>query len=341
MNPGNRKKSVKVSTVKSSAKPNSNLVTARVSLFYGLEYKKSLTNKVSTVSGLVATPNIIFNSGETGAFFDFSDWKNTSSTENEFIKFWKNVPIGASFTVSNAELYNEKNNKKYDLSGTYTLTEIENLIIISSVVSITNKDQNISLYSKKQFNQTPIFEFTSTPVSSDSTSTFIINTFGQNTKTSFTYMGASVGDYILLQGEESSYEIEEITIDSEGKEIIKIKGELPEENRVGIKTLVQLKIKVAPNVASSDINVNDTTIGSCTVGDICYNNQTKSQCLLRVSGNLKTKFTENNECVDASNRNIIPSEVVPATPSSDEIVVRLLNDISKTISINPKSGKIF
>ena len=154
-------------------------------------------------------------------------------------------------------------------------------------------------------------------------------------------MGASVGDYLLLQGEESSYEIEEISIDSEGKEIIKIKGQLEEENRVGIKTLVQLKNKVAPNVQSSNVNINDTRIGSCTVGSICYNNQTESQCLLRSTGNTNVKFTENNECVDASNRNIIPTEVVPSAPSSDEIVARLLNDISKTISINPKSGKIF
>ena len=116
---------------------------------------------------------------------------------------------------------------------------------------------------------------------------------------------------------------------------------LEEENRVGIKTLVQLKNKVAPNVQSSNVNINDTRIGSCTVGNICYNNQTESQCLLRSTGNTNVKFTENNECVDASNRNIIPTEVVPSAPSSDEIVARLLNDISKTISINPKSGKIF
>jgi hypothetical protein len=309
MNFSNHKKSRKKSSTNGTIVPNTNLVTARVGIFYGLEYKKSLTNKVSTVSGLVATPNIVFNNSETSAFFDFSDWKNVSSTENDFLNFWKNVPVGSTFTVSNAELYNEKNGNKYDLSGVYTLNELENLIVFCTVNSVTNKDSDMNLYSKKHFKQTPIFHFNSVPSSdNDSRYTFIVNHFGQNTKTSFTYLGAAAGDHLLIQGEESSYEIENINIDSEGKEII---------------------------------DINDSKIGSCLIGNACFNNQSESQCKLRQIKNVSLKFTENNECVNVTPLTGPPKEISYVEPSSEEVMARLLNDISKNISSNSKSGKIF
>jgi hypothetical protein len=342
MNFSNHKKSRKKSSTNGTIVPNTNLVTARVGIFYGLEYKKSLTNKVSTVSGLVATPNIVFNNSETSAFFDFSDWKNVSSTENDFLNFWKNVPVGSTFTVSNAELYNEKNGNKYDLSGVYTLNELENLIVFCTVNSVTNKDSDMNLYSKKHFKQTPIFHFNSVPSSdNDSRYTFIVNHFGQNTKTSFTYLGAAAGDHLLIQGEESSYEIENINIDSEGKEIIKIKGSLLEENRIGTKTLIQLKIKIPPNSSTDDIDINDSKIGSCLIGNACFNNQSESQCKLRQIKNVSLKFTENNECVNVTPLTGPPKEISYVEPSSEEVMARLLNDISKNISSNSKSGKIF
>jgi hypothetical protein len=341
MNPSNIKKSVAVSRNKNQVKANSNLVTARTGLFYGLEYKRTLTDKVSTVSGLVATPNVIYYSNQTKVFFDFSDPKNTANTTDEFNKFWKNIPLNSTFTVTNGEVYNQKNEKLYDVSGTYVLTEIENNIVFANVTTTDNIDVDINLYSKLEFKKTPIFEFSSTPTSGDSISTFVINHFGENTKSSFTYMGAIIGDYLLIQNQSNSYEIEDIKIDSEGKEIIKVKGLLTEENRIGTKTLVQLLIKTLPNQEIPNIDLMDSNLGSCTLGSSCYENQTEIQCRLRTKGSTNATFRAGLGCSGNSVRFRPQEEISSSVSSNDEVVARLLNDISKNISSNPKSGRIF
>jgi len=339
MNPSNIKKSVALSSNKNQKKPNSNLITARTGLFYGLEIKRTLNDKVSTVSGLVSTPNVIFYSNQTKVFFDFSDPKNVSSTSEEFKKFWGNIQENAIFTVTNGELYNAKNEKIYDISGTYVFKENENMVIFANVTSASNIDSDINLYSKMDFRKTPIFEFSSTPTVGDSITSIIVNNFGANSKASFTYMGAIVGDYILIQNQSSSYEIEDINIDSEGREIIKVKGLLTEENRIGTKTLIQLLVRVAPNQETVEVDLESNELGSCTVGNNCYNSHTESQCKLR---NPQSTFRSGLSCGGTDIRFRVTDEVIsPATSSSDETIARLLNDISRNIATNPKSGRVF
>jgi hypothetical protein len=345
MNQSNRKKSVAVSKNKNQIKPNSNLVTARTGLFYGLVYKKQLRDTVSVTSSLNATPNVIFNSGQTGAFFDFSDWKNEETTEKSFYDFWKLVSSGASFTVSNGELYSEKNDKLYNVSGTYTLNEIENMVVIANVTSVQNIDTNINLYSKLNFKNTPIFTLSSSPQIGDSTTTTIINTFGSNSKISFSYLGASIGDYILFQENLTPYEILETNEDSEGREILVVRGEIPEENRIGTKTLIQLMIKVPPKEESIKPDLQDTAIGSCksienNIIINCYNNQTKDQCALRKKGNITTTFLQNQDCAGLNLFQRV-SKTSTVSSTNDETIARLLRDISSQVSSNNRAGKIF
>jgi hypothetical protein len=375
MNQSNRKKSVAVSKNKNQIKPYSNLVTARTGLFYGLVYKKQLRDTVSVTSSLNATPNVIFNSGQTGAFFDFSDWKNEETTEKSFYDFWKLVSSGASFTVSNGELYSEKNDKLYNVSGTYTLNEIENMVVIANVTSVQNIDTNINLYSKLNFKNTPIFTLSSSPQTGDSTTTTIINTFGSNSKISFSYLGASIGDYILFQENLTPYEILETNEDSEGREILVVRGEIPEENRIGTKTLIQLMIKVPPKQESLidqliikippkeetlidqlmikvppkeesiKPDLQDTAIGSCKLIENniiinCYNNQTKDQCALRKKGNITTTFLQNQDCAGLNLFQRV-SKTSTVSSTNDETIARLLRDISSQVSSNNRAGKIF
>lgn len=347
MNPNIRKKSIAVSKNKNQLKPNSNLVTARTGLFYGLVIKKTLNDKVSVTSGLSATPNVIFNSGQTGAFFDFSDWRNDNTTETAFNQFWSVVSRGASFTVSNGEVYNSKNEKIYDISGTYSLTEIENMIVIAGVSSVQNIESDISLYSKMDFRQTPVFEFSATPQTGDSTTSVIINTFGLNSKSSFSYLGASVGDFILIQDNQIPYEIVELREDSEGREIVIVKGELTEQNNIGKKLMIQVLVKVAPNQESIKPNLEDTALGSCkTIKDgiivSCFENQTTDQCSLRKKGSIAATFTEGLNC--GGTTNIVrqsKTNLSTGSSSNEEVVARLLRDISSQVGINPKSNRVF
>jgi len=347
MNPNIRKKSIAVSKNKNQLKPNSNLITARTGLFYGLVIKKTLNDKISVTSGLSATPNVIFNSGQTGAFFDFSDWRNDPTTEESFDDFWKVVSRGASFTVSNGEVYNTKNEQVYDISGTYTLTEIENMIVIAGVSSVQNIESDISLYSKMDFRQTPIFEISATPQTGDSTTSVVINTFGTNSKSSFSYLGASVGDFVMIQGNDIPYEILELREDSEGREILIVKGQLSEQNNIGKKIMIQILVKVAPNQESIKPNLEDTTLGSCkTIKDgiiiSCVENQTEDQCLLRKKGSISATFNPGLSCGGITNiTRQSKTNLTPSTSSNDEVVARLLRDISAQVGINPKSGRVF
>jgi predicted heme/steroid binding protein len=281
-------------------KSGKNLVLARAGLFYGLKYYPIKEEKNSINRGITSTPNFIFYDSNTKVIIDFSDFKNTN-TKEELESFWKLVQSGMTFTITNGKIYNAATSSSYDVSGTYVFRKLENLTIHADVTSATELSTKINLYSKFEFETTPSFEFSYiiTPTNVEK-KTKIYNTFGANSKNSFTFFGASIGDYIQLQNFNIRYKILEFSIDSEGKEIITIEGLLPEEDRLSTKTYVALYIE-KQNTKDIIINPTDEKIGSCSViknGLIlsCYNNQTESQCSCKSADMEESLFTENGTC---------------------------------------------
>jgi len=353
MNPSfNKQRKVVTKQLKKEAKKNSSLVLCRTGILYGLIYKDLVSADVSTKSGLTATPNVVFNDNQTVVFFDFSDFKNVSNTSTEFNKFWKRTSVGQNFTVTNGELFNEAYQKKYDLSGTYQIQEIGDQIVKAAVVSVTSKNTDISLYSKMEFLTTPSFEITITDtVNRETNTTVLVNTFGANSKNSFTYLGAGIGDFISIQEKDETFEILEFKIDNEGKELVKIKGDISDEDRDTTKTFIKLYIKTKPNVEYPSVSLeNPGPIGSCEVTNngvivSCHENQTKDQCSLRKKIQSNTvSFSEGSNCsgnaLFIQTKQETVTSTTPAALKRDEIVARLLKQASNNFG-RTSSGKIF
>jgi hypothetical protein len=327
-----------------STKPKSgkNLVLTRTGLFYGLQYFPVKEEKNSINRGITSTPNFLFHTNNTKVIIDFSDFKNTN-TRTEIESYWKLLQGGMSFTVTNGKLYNPATSSEYDLTGTYVFRKFENLAVHADVTTVTNISTKINLYSKKEFENTPGFEFPQiiNPSSSEK-KTKIINTFGSNSKNSFTFFGANVGDYLQLQNFNVRYKILEKTLDSEGKEVITIDGLLPEEDRLTSKTYVALYLEKR-NTKNIQSNPADENIGSCSIikdGLVlsCYNNQTESACACRASDDEQAIFNLGSECqVDQS---------VESDPTSTELLTQIAENLVNIIdrkqtvfnSNNPSGG---
>lgn len=281
-------------------KSGKNLVLARAGLFYGLQYFPVKEEKNSLNRGITSTPNFLFYSNNTKVIIDFSDFKNTVSKQ-EIESFWKLIQNGMSFTVGNGQLYNATTDTTYDVSGTYVFRKIENLAIHADVTTVNSLSTKINLYSKFEFNNTPSFTFPTiiNPTSKEK-KTKIYNSLGSNSKNSLTFFGANIGDFIQLQNFDMRYQILDLQIDSEGKEIITIDGLLPEEDRLSTKTYVSLYVE-KQNTKEIKINPSDEVIGSCSVienGLIskCFNNQTEQQCSCRASDNEQVSFVIGGVC---------------------------------------------
>jgi len=311
-------------------KSGKNLVLARTGLFYGLQYYPVKEEKNSINRGITSTPNFLFYDNNTKVIIDFSDFKNVTSRQ-EIESFWKLIQAGMSFTVVNGELYNQTKSTTYDVSGTYVFRKIENLVIHADVTTVTSIDTKINLYSKTEFTNTPNFEFSYIiSPSIQQKKTKIYNKLGPHSKNSFTFFGATVGDYIQIQNYNIRYQILEMAIDSEGKEIITIDGLLTEEDRTSSKTFVALYIE-KKNTKDIEINPADEIIGSCTaltngLTVLCLNNQTQSQCLCRLNDTEEVLFNVDGQCVDPTTTETSPPT---STDLLTDIAQNLVNIINK------------
>jgi len=353
MNPNNVK-STKVQTKKNfEKKSTSTFVTCRSGIFYGLTYRDVVSNELNTSSGLVATPNFVFMDNQSKVFIDFSDYKNSEETPQQFKDFWNLAEPGSTFTVSSAELYDSNANKKYDVSGTYEIIEIRKEMIHASVISVIKIDSNLDIYSKQNFKYTPVFQITTNAsLTNEPNTTVIVNKFGIDSKNSFSFLGTVIGDKIKIQNNDKAYEVLDYKIDSIGREILKIKGEIEDEDRNLAKTLIQVLVKVNPNVEFPKIVLEDEVIGSCkyTDGDgvlKCYDKQTASQCNCRKEKtNSIVEFSANTNCEGQFLYNKKTNTIISTTQStqpSEVVLSRLVKDISKKISTfqNVPKGKIF
>ena len=163
--------------------------------------------------------------------------------------------------------------------------------------------------------------------------THIINTLGTNTKNSFSYLGAVVGDYIQLQKFNTAYEILEYSVDSEGKEIITVYGQITEEDRISQPTFVGILVKKL-NESNNVVKLDDSIIGSCSIQDStiivkCLDNQTEAQCACRNESQQTTIFSPRSVCAT-------PQAVIAAAITSDQsdlqLLVKTVNSLTKSVA---------
>lgn len=306
-------------------------VAVRSDAFYGLKFEKKVLETSSFKRGIVASPNFIFYDNYTKVMVDFSDYKNSTS-DDDIKEFFSLNLSGTTFTVEQADWLNTQlTDRKINLSGTYTISEFKNRILFANVVDIDNYTTNVSRYDKNYFIDTPNFILLVNSSQADLLVTKITNIFGQNSKNSFKYLGANIGDYISTSLSSKKFEIIDFYLDEEGKEIIEINGELTQQDLSTTLTNITLYVKNKNNI---DVNLFDNiALGNCTIANgvnsFCLDNQTELQCNLRtdkINGDTST-FVLNSYCPSQPNTVRQQTAVEKLTVIADN-TVRLLNNMS-------------
>lgn len=278
------------------------LIPVRSGSFYGLKIQKKVLESSSYKRGIVASPNFYFYDNDNKVMIDFSDYKN-STTDAQIKEFFTLNLTGQTFTVEQSEWVNtELFKNKITLNGTYTIDAYQNNILFANVVDVKEFESNIKRYDKKYFIDVPNFTLLVSTSQDDVPITHIINFLGKNSKNSFSYLGASVGDYVSLSISSKKFEIIDIFLDEEGKEVIEILGELSSQDLVSSLTNVVVYVK---NQDFSEIsNIDNTITGKCNVIKsgvaFCYDNQTELQCECRKNKRLNelSTFTKGVYCPD-------------------------------------------
>jgi hypothetical protein len=276
------------------------IVATRSGSFYGLRFERIKIESSSYKRGIVVSPNFYFYDSGTKAMIDFSDYKNVVGME-DIEAFFKLNLSGETMTVTQGEWVNPQlTDEKISLSGTYTFNEFKNNMLFVDVVSVEGYDSNLTRYDKNYFVNTPNFDLTVADSQSNLYFTNIINVFGKNSKNSFSYLGAQIGDYIVISNTPYKYEITNISTDDEGKEIVTVNGTIANEDRTTAITPVFL---YSVNQDKTDLTLlSSTKIGKCNVNAngvvICYDNQTEAQCQLRKNSKFSeiASFTEGDYC---------------------------------------------
>jgi len=228
-------------TSKKTIVQDTELVPVRSNIFYGIETKKIVEKKKTSERNLSVTPNITLYDSNTKAMIDFSDNKNNPD-KSDVKSFFDLISPGFNFTLSNASWKNLSSAKDtLDLSGTYTFVKIVDSIVFATLGSGQKISTKITRYDKEYFLNLPVFEFSSIITKNKKeVKSYVINSLGKNTKSSFYYLGIVAGDYIQLQNNKQKYKIDSIDVDSEGKEILVIDGEVTEASNIGTPILVTL-----------------------------------------------------------------------------------------------------
>ena len=259
------------------------LIAVRYNLMYGLSVEKYKSDSLSVNRGIVSTPNVIFYSSNNKCLFDYSNQTN-KDIEEKVNNYFQQIPYGTTLTLYNAYYEDPTSTEIADISGTYTFKGFQNGIVQTDVVSVTNLSANINRYDKTKFSQIPYMS--SASIESSEEKTIIKNRFGNNTKNSFNYLGAKVGDYIKYPAIDRPVKILSIELDSDGNEFIEVDSNLSVANYVDTATMITLYITVIDPIEPIDIEENE--VGSCIeyFGNVivsCTDNHTLSQCRARAS----------------------------------------------------------
>jgi hypothetical protein len=303
---------------KSSRGEDNELVPVRSNVLYGIETKKINEQKSTVKREIFVVPNITFYSNFTKVLIDFSDYKNNQE-KADIKQFFDVIASGYSFTLANAKWNNRSIDEiTYNLSGTFTFTKIADNIIFADVVSISTYNTNITRYDKEYFTELPLVEFSSTINKQKvEVKSYIFNHLGQNSKNSFSYLGARSGDYIELQIKKEKYKIDSISLDNEGKETVVVFGDMGNSSNIGSPVLVTLH---QHNINKIQLTYDNEKTGKCELYNDgvlvgCLDSHTLLQSKLREDtlNKITTTFNEGAFCssvvsvqTEETIQNIIP-----------------------------------
>lgn len=316
--------------------PKEKLILVREGLFYGLLIEDAKIDKVSINRGITSTPTFVFHSNNTKCLIDYTNQTN-SDIQKQLDEYFAQIQPGTTLYVYNGVYIDVNSNRTADLTGTYTFRSYFNGIVEADVVSVNGLSTTINRYDKTRFEEIP-YIIAATITDGYDIKSYIKNRLGKNTKNSFNYLGAKVGDYIKITDISSQLKILEINVDSDGNEYILVDSHLDEMDLTALKTKVDLYVPII-DVYTELPNLTETAVGSCIeynngVYISCTSNHTESQCRFRSStvNNITTEFTVNTFCTT-------PETDTSVQRNSTDNLVQLTSTLASAItSISNVSG---
>ena len=326
------------------SKSKDRLVKTRSSLMYGISIIKDDQETVSTNRGLVSIPNIMFHTGNTKCIIDFSNPTN-SEIENKIKKYFSQIDINDTFTITNGTYTDPISNETADVSGTYVFKQLLGSIVEANVTSVEYLNNKISTYHKANFEQIPVFKFDSINDSSD-VKIYFKNKFGKNSKNSFNYLGIKIGDYIKLTNLTTPVEVVNIKTDQNGAEIIEVNATLTEQDYSNERIAVELYVLTDIDTSTKNIDITDTRIGACIEyfnGAIisCTDNNTVSQCNARAKIGYTTEITPGTFCATPETSTAIQKTTTDNLVQITSTLADAVINISNTTKRNKFYGRNF
>lgn len=316
------------------------LVLVRQNFLFGITIETYKSDTLSINRGIVSTPNIVYYTNNTKCLIDFTNLTNKDQYSS-IEEYFKQIPSGTTLTIFNGEYYDSNSKETSDVSGTYAFQSFSDGVVKTNVISVTGLSTKLNRYDKTKFKDIPYILSSTINESSEKKSVTIIkNKFGKNSKNSFNYLGVSVGDYIEIPTIVSVSKVEEISVDSDGNEYIRINTTVPVQDLTNKKLLCNLYFDIVDSY-KKEPNINETETGACIsyengVLTQCIDNNTYSQCLFRSSNvkSIKTEFTPNTFCSTPETDTSVQTNV---TENLVQITSALVNNLS---SISSVSGPI-
>lgn len=309
-----------------------NLLAVRSGDFYGIKIEKRNLETSSFKRGIVSSPNFYFYNNDTKVLIDFTDYKNITS-KDDIREFFNLNLTGETLTVEQANWSNSQlSEKKISLNGTYTIDKFENDILFADVVDIDNFDTSVKRYDKNYFLETPNFNILLDSTQNSIQKTIIVNSLGSNSEKSFKFLGVTIGDFIQFSFSNFKYEVSDLYLDEQGKEIIEVIGDIGEQDLTTTNTILTVFVENYDLIKIEDFdnNIRGRCIINLNSEITCVDNQTRLQCECRKNSSSKkiVTFTENQYCPDKARvvKNITAIEQLSSIAADTTNILSSLNN---------------
>lgn len=307
-------------------------ILVREDLFYGLVIENGKTNKISIDRGITSTPTFIFHTANTKCLIDFCAPTNPA-VQIAADEYFNQFVYGTTFYVYNAYYLDTNTNNSADLSGQYIFRSYYQGIVEADVTSVTSLNSNVTRYDRTKFEEIP-YIVPNTINTEELQVSVIKNKFGKNTKNSFYYLGAKVGDYIRLTDITSHLQILEINVDSDGTEYITVDRVLDESDMTNKKTKVELYVvlkEINQNKNLLTVSTDASTTGVClevqnNVVISCTDYHTSDQCRFREdrARSVVTTFNAGQYCKTP--------ETMTASQTNQNVLAQLTLSLAQTMN---------
>lgn len=314
---------------------NNELVFTRSGIFYGIETKQVNEEQTTIEREILAIPNIAFYDNFTKLMIDFSDYMNNPE-KSDVKSFFKLLTNSQQFSIINGKWKNNSIDQlTFDITGTYRFIKSVDGIVFAEVLTIGSYNLNVTRYDKEYFLNTPYIEVSYTTKTKEPiVKNYIFNCLGRNSKNSFAYMGANVGDYIEIQNNDIKYEILSISLDNQGKEIVTVAGDVKEVNKIGTPMLISL---YQHNKNKIQLTYDNTITGKCEISQdgaliACLDNNTELQSKLREDtfNKITTQFYPNEFCSTTISTETPKLQSIPSISLPSQVVNTINNRLAST-----------